>query len=186
MKKNNSMFVIISIIIVIGIIFYTNGKLKNMAPTINGYDKLMLNDFDKNYPQSPSELISENSEIIKYLYSDNVLENEVEGLVVLQRKLFAKTLLDLNNQDAQIKALSAKVIVNKENKVKISDIEIYPPEYPEDKNNSICIIKAKHYMTKGGNIYRTYTVIKENDQYWKIFNWLDSLESFATVEELKK
>jgi hypothetical protein len=186
MRKNGGMLLAVSIIIVVIVIFYTNGKVKKTPSRVNEYESLMLSDFEKDYPQNPSDLISKNNDILKYLYSENILENQVEKLVILQRKLFAKTLVDSNSQVTQIVNVSEQVKLNKKNKVKIVDIEVYPPEYPEEKNNLICVIKAKHYMSKGGNIYRTYTVIKENNEQWKIYNWVDSSKDFVPVEEMKK
>jgi len=186
MKKNGTILVGVSLIVVVIIIFYTNGKVKTNPQAIKGYDSLMLYDFENDSPQNPTDLIIKNNSIIKYLFGDEVIEQEIEKIIVLERNLFAQDLIDINSETVQIQNVSDQVNLNKENEVKISDIEVYPPEYPEQNNNSICIVRTKHYMTKGGNVYRTYTLIKENNMNWKIYNWADSSKDFPTVEALKK
>ncbi len=184
MKSNNKKLILISAMIMIVAIFYTTttNRVKNSSKPIKKYDELMLYDFKNNYPTNAYDVIQANSEILKYLYGDEIKEAEVDSLITLQRNLFANKLLELNEQSDQIKTVKEEIKDNRENKVKIIDVVNHTQEYNGD-NYSICTINSLQYMTKGGSIYRTYTLIKEKN-HWKIFNWKDSLEGFLSIEEI--
>lgn len=185
MKNNSRIFVAFTLIIMIIILVYTNNHIQNEPNVLKKYDELMLYNFENNYPSSPYEVIEANNNILKYLYSSEVIEDEIENLVKLQRKLFAETFIDLNSEDIQIENITEEIKTNQKNKVSISDIKTNSTEYDVD-TNSVCIIKVLYYMTNSVNTYRTYTLIKEYRTSWKIYGWEDSTEDFISMEDLTK
>lgn len=185
MKKNAKILIVGTVILMIVLIFYTNNKVKDNPKPVSKYDELMLIDLENEYPDNPSDIIKLNNEIIKYLYSRDITEDEIESLITLQRQLFATTFLELNPINTQIEQLKEQIKVYKKNKLQVSDTKISPPEY-NTNNYAVCIIKSLYYMTKGNDIYRTYTLIKEHDKAWKIYSWEDSTDSFISVEDLNK
>lgn len=182
MKKSARVLIGITLMIVIVVIFYTTNVVKNSPKNLSVYDTLMSYDFENNYPDNPSDIIVLNNKIIKYLYSDEITKEQIEDIALLQKNLFSQKLIDLNPENEQLETLKQQIKLLKEDKIKIMDIKDNPPEYDE-KTNFICTIKSLIYMTKGGNVYRTYTIIKEQNKFWKIYSWEDSADGFVDVKE---
>lgn len=176
MKRNRNVLIVISIAIIIIVIFYTNNKVKNMPKSVSKYDELMLYDLENDYPESPYEVVELNNEILKYLFSGETKQAEIEPLVKLQRNLFAQTLLDLNDIDNQLEEIKKIVDFNAENKIKISNVKVNPAEH-DATNYSVCTVKAHYYMTRGEDIDRKYTLINEHNKKWKIYRWEDTQQT---------
>lgn len=185
MKRNREVLIVISIVIIMVVIFYSNNKVKNMPKSVKKYDELMLNDLENNYPQSPYEVIELNNEILTYIFSEDSTNEEIKSLIELQRKLFANTLLELNDVNSQLKDIMKTVDFNKENKIKIADTKINPPEHDEN-NYSVCNVKVHYYMTRGDDIDRQYTLIYEQGDKWKIYRWEDIQQSSSEVTNESK
>lgn len=183
MKNNSRIFVWITFIFMVVIVFYTNSHIQNEPDVVNKYDELMLYDFENSYPSSPYDVIEANNNILKYLYSSEISDDEIEPLIKLQRKLFAETFIELNPENVEIENMKEEIKTNQENKVSISDIKTNSTEY-DDNTNKVCIIKVLYYMSTSVNTYRTYTLIKEYNTSWKIYGWEDSTKDFISMEEL--
>lgn len=175
MKRNNNTLIVISIVIIIIVVFYTNNRVRNMPKSVNKYDELMLYDLENDYPESPYEVIELNNEILKCIFSGEIEQQEAESLIKLQRNLFAQTLLDLNDIETQLEEIKKLIDFNKENKIKISNVKTNPAEH-DATNYSVCNIKAHYYMTRGEDIDRKYTLIKDGDR-WKIYRWEDTQQN---------
>lgn len=184
MKKNSRGLILIAIMIMIVVIFYTNNTIKNMPKPVNDYDELMMYDFDNDYPEDVTGVIDLNNKIMEYLYGDEITKDQIEPLVNLQRNLFANTLLELNPIETQVNEISKQIEAYQQNKIKLSSTKLYSTEY-DSKSSSICIVKMLYYMTKGDDIYRTYTLIKDETKKWKIYTWNDSTTGFISTEDLK-
>lgn len=182
MKKNAKIFLIICFIIIAVAVFYTNNRIKNTPKPVSKFDEIMLYDFENEYPQTPEELISLNDKIITYIYSENILDEEIEPLLNIQKNLFAKTLIDLNNENEQLESTKEQIKSNKDNKLWIVNTKLSPTQYSEN-SKSICTINVLYYMSRGSNIERNYTLIKEENKNWKIFRWEDIQKDVTTTTE---
>lgn len=173
MKKNYTLVVIIVVLVIAAAIVYTSSTVKNTPASVTEYEKLMQNDFDTDYPASPNQLIAKNDEIVSYLYSLDIKDEEVASIIHLQRKLFGKELLEANDEVMQIEGVKQEIKSNKSEKLEIIKIDSEVPLY-DDNDTSMCTVRQTIYFTKNGKITRDYTLVKDSDGKWKIFNWKDT------------
>ena len=173
MKKNYTLVVILVVAVIAVSIFYTSSSVKNTPDSVTAYEKLMQNDFDVNYPSSPNQVIEKNDEIVSYLYSLEIKEEEIDDVVHLQRQLFANELLNINEEVMQIAGIKQEINNNAKEEIKIVKIDSEVPLY-DDNDTSVCTVKQTIYFTKNGKITRDYTLVKDSNGNWKIFSWKDT------------
>ena len=173
MKKNYTSIVILAVMVIAVCIIYTSSSVKNTPNSVTVYERIMQNDFETNYPSSPNQVIEKNDEIVSYLYSLEIKEEEISKVIHLQRQLFAKELLEANEEVMQIAGIKQEINSNAKEEIRIVKIESEVPLY-DDNDTSVCTVKQTIYFTKNGKITRDYTLVKDDSGKWKIFNWKDT------------
>lgn len=176
--KRQIVAVFIMILLGISFYFYLDNKTKPAIKTPAKYEQLLSHDLDNQYPTTPKEVIGLYQEITKYLYSQKIKSEEIEPLIIMERKLFHSDLLDLNPKEVQIIKAEADIKTNKEANIKIIDFLLGESEY---EIAEIAIVKAIQYLSGSDNRYLKYYLKKENEQ-WKILAW-ETVNKFTLPEE---
>ena len=73
----------------------------------------------------------------------------------------------------QVAGVKQEIENNSKEEIKIVKIDSEIPLY-DDNDNSVCRVNQTIYFTKNGKITRNYTLIKDSNGRWKIFNWKDT------------
>lgn len=182
MKKYRALIVIM-IIVGLSVVYYyylsTNSKSAgNEKKKVSSEIQELINeDFDKNYPPTPREVVDIFSRILTCYYEGKCSDDEIMSLVLQSRKLFDEELLEKNPLDDYVDNLKAEIEQYKAEGKKIST-------YIVEKNGEIdfktfqshyySMVDCAYYIKSKSGTSRTietYTLRKDSDGKWKILYW---------------
>ncbi len=136
--------------------------------------QLITKDLEKNYPQTPREVIKTYSEIISCFYNEEYTENELEKLVDQTLLLMDEELAANNPKNDYFKAVKEEILeyesadrtivsytLPSSNEVEFRTVDDRECAYVETSY----FIKEKNSYNK---TYQTYVVRKDEDGQWKI------------------
>ena len=160
--------VIIAIVLIAGIsgTFYmvnSNSQKKvQKEKTLTDIQKITSKDLDKNYPQTPREVVKLYNKILSCYYKENYTDKELDGLVEQALKLFDDELAANNYSDQGI--TMAQTDVCDSNDVK----------YITDNGKKIAYVRASYFMKEGSSYSKTYQdyVLRQDEKgCWKILTF---------------
>lgn len=133
------------------------------------YEMVMEIDLDQNYPGDPQGVIKLNNEITVLLYGGAILEEQIEPVILQQRMLFAKELLDLNQAEAQVLMATAQIEDIKNAGQRVLGVTYKEPVYdPADDN--LCSVYVMQFTSTNVSNSLKYDLIKEGGK-WKILQF---------------
>ena len=137
---------------------------------------ILSKDLERNYPATVREVIRLYSRISSCYHNEEMSEEEFEGLIAFQRKLFDEEFLEHNPLDTFTNNLSNEVAAAKQTEYKMISWRVQKQssvkEWTSGENHFASIIAC--YTMDGENYTRTYEefLLREDEQgYWKIVGW---------------
>nr|WP_317360142.1 DUF6715 family protein [uncultured Tyzzerella sp.] len=196
-KKNNKgnniigiLFIILISLIVLAFIGFSILKSGNTSGYFNKEDRVaakaiydkIISISEENYPQTPEDVVKVYTEGYKLLYGDKIKDlSIVPNIIEKQRLLFSEKLLDKNPLEEQINGVLASIQNLKNNKIKITSINVKPTTY-DQRDNTLAYVK----VDKKDSFFQTYYYIyhlKLEEGKWKITGWYNTDENYNIIEQ---
>lgn len=194
-KKANNIIGILFIILIICILagffivaFFKNDDTSgyfNKEDKVNAeviYKKVMsINQED--YPTSPEDVVSLYTEGYKLLYGDKIKDTSIVGTILeKQRILLSDEILEKNSFEEQLKNVLDSIQNLKDNKVKVTSVEINSTMYdPRDSNISYVRVNTRDNLFQ--IYYYLYYLQREEDGKWKITGWYNTDKDYNIIEQ---
>lgn len=185
MKKINIKVIVVGIIFVsLALLYYY--YLSNRAPAKDATDEAVSNqlvaelttkDIDKNYPQSPKEVVKLYTKITTAYYQTKLTDEQIEKLGSQARLLFDNELKNTQTDQDFIKALKSDIASYQKAGRYISDYKIQSSadvKYTTLNNQKYASIIALYYVREHSKLTNSYTkyMLRQDDQgRWKILYW---------------
>lgn len=198
MKKNankikNIVVILIMILLVVGFYFAISSRdnkktaSKEKVKTENG-ETLLKKDLEKEYPPTPTAVVSYYSDLVLTYYDDDCTDSMREKLVEQSRLLYDEELLEKNPEKDQMVSLEADVAEYKEKKKQIINYTVCKPEevkYGDLDGDEVALMATSYRIRAGknlGNIKEEYFLRKDEEGRWKIVGW-QAKSSATTLSE---
>lgn len=109
MKKNGQkiIFAVVCVVIIVGLFWYTAAKKGNSAENnddLTEVEKVITKNLEKNYPETPREVVKFYNRIITCFYDEEYTDDELYELGDQARLLMDDELLENNSRDDYLKA----------------------------------------------------------------------------------
>ena len=171
--------VIVAIICVSAIVasyYYVTVKNKNAKETVEltEIDKITTTDLDKNYPETPREVVKLYNRIITCFYKDDYTEDQLYELGNQARKLFDDELLENNPRNQYFADLKTEIDDYKEQGKYISQSSVCSSNdvlYKTVDGDKCAYVTASYFIKGDDNYsktYQEYVLRKDEDGNWKI------------------
>ena len=191
MKKYVKTIIIVSVLALMCIAYFF--YLSNRKSTKDATDKSVWNqevaalttkDIDKNYPESPKEVVKLYARITKAYYESDVSEENIEKLGRQARILFDDELKNTQTEDEFLSALKEDISIYRNNNAKISSFNIQTANntrYTKFNNREYASIELVYYIREGTQLRTSgtkFTLRRDNSGKWKILYWelVDSVD----------
>lgn len=184
MKKNWKPVLMIVVLVALGLSYYY--YLSNKEPSQDATDKavaneelaaLMTRDIEKNYPESPKEVVKLYARITKAYYKTELTETQIETLGRQARRLFDDELKSKQTQAEFFEAL-------KEDIKAYRSVDRYVSDYKIDGSANVkeTTFEGRRYASlilvysirEGADLHSSYTrfmLRQDSDGRWKILYW---------------
>ena len=194
-KKGNNiigiLFIVLVVCILVGFFAISMIKNKDTAGYFNKNDNVVAESIyekvmgisEENYPITPEEVVTLYTEAYKLLYGDKIKDTSiVPNILEKQRILLSDEILTNNPIEEQEKNVLSSMENIKNNKVRLTSVEIKPVMYdPSDSN--IAYVK----VDKKDNFFQTYYYLyyleRQSDEKWKITGWYNTDENYNIIEQ---
>ena len=175
--------VIIAIVLIAGIsgTFYmvnSNSQKKvQKEKTLTDIQKITSKDLDKNYPQTPREVVKLYNKILSCYYKENYTDKELDGLIEQALKLFDDELAANNPKDTYKQSVKddAKNYSNQGITMAQTDVcDSNDVKYITDNGKKIAYVRASYFMKEGSSYSKTYQdyVLRQDEKgCWKILTF---------------
>lgn len=146
-------------------------------------------DIERSYPKTPSEVVKKFAEINKYVYSNDLSEEEIGEIVKSLRMLYDPEFLEQSTEEVQLSAFLNELYKAESVNRKIMNYEVESNENVEYKNNKygeLAAVDAAFYLKEeAGYPSEKYTFIlrKDEEERWKILGWEYSVTNEQTISE---
>lgn len=173
-------------LMVLGYFYVINNRIKTVEEdvhTITPVQELLIRNLDKDYPNTPKEVVKLYSEITRVFYKEDFTEEELEKLAVMSRKLFDDELVANQSDESYLRALKQEIVSYRQEGKYISSYSISASadvEYYDFRNDKWAQLIAMYSMRQGGKIVPTkerFLLRKDANDHWKIFGF--KLESIG-------
>lgn len=173
-------FLFIAVILVLIAYYLLSLKTKNNEPNevpLTAVQTVLMRDLERNYPQTPKEVIKYYSEITKCFYNEEYTEEELSQLAMKAKELYDEELAGNKDDETYLIDLKAEIA---EFKAKNQAISSYAPSSSTD----VFYFKQDGY--EFARLYCTYSIrigtyiqpleeifvlrMDENG-HWKIYGW---------------
>ena len=184
-KKTVKVVIVVAImcILVIGYYAYLSEKTARdkRNKTLTEKQQLLTQDLDNEYPHSPRDVVQMFSKMTSCVYNERLENEDLENMVAQMRKMYAQALVtDANNtQEKQVAKLKEEMEQYEAND-KITNYvlsEVSQVEYDTVEGQECALVDAV-YTVRQGNKYpkvaRSYVLVKEENDRWKILGWKES------------
>lgn len=179
MKKQSRVVIlaVICIVVIVGIFWGVN---KNREASVEDTVELtevqnvITKDLDKNYPETPREVIKAYNRIISCFYGEEYTEEELYALGNQARKLFDQELLENNPEEEYFEALKADIEDYKEHSRTIASASVCDSndvKFQIVDGDECAYVAASYFINenkKYSRTYQTYVLRKDADGKWKI------------------
>lgn len=190
-KKNQNPIKTIIVMAVIALMivayFYViNNRIQTVEEdvhTISPVQELLVKNLDKDYPNTPKEVVKLYSEISRVFYKEEYSEEELEKLAIMSRKLFDDELVANQTDESYLRALKQEIVSYRQEGKYISSYSLSASadvEYYDFKNAKWAQLIAMYSMRQNGKIVpvkERFLLRKDSNDHWKIYGFkLESLE----------
>lgn len=179
MKKNMSAVVlaVICIALIVGVFWQINrsrdASVEDMV-NLTEVQKVITIDLDKNYPETPREVVKTYNRILSCFYREEYTEEELRDLGNQARKLFDQELLDNNPEEEYFKSLKADIEDYHEKSKVIASTSVCDSndvKYQTIDGDECAYVTASYFINENkqfSRTYQTYVLRKDEDGKWKI------------------
>ena len=137
---------------------------------------------EENYPKTPEEVVNKYTEAYKLLYGNKIKDlTIVPNILDKQRILLFEDLLASNPFEEQVNEVLYSIENLKNNKVKITSVEIKSASY-DQMDNTLAYVKVDKIDSLFQKYYYIYHLKLENDK-WKITGWYNTDENYNIIEQ---
>lgn len=185
MKKNEKNKFVSRIITVAGIcaaiiiVYFAviNIPHKETVAPVTDAAKMLLQDFDDNYPQTPKEVVKAYAEISKCYYETDTTDEQVEDLAKLMRKLLDDELIANQTYDAYLDSLKSDILTYRDKKKIISSYAVSAStdvKYSETDKGSLATLFCTFNIRADGKINpvkQQFILRKDDAGHWKILGY---------------
>ncbi len=180
MKKKNIRIIIfaaVCIVLLVGAFWRLNqSREASVEDTVEltEVQKVITKDLDKNYPETPREVVKLYNRIIACFYGEEHTEDELYSLGNQARKLFDAELLENNPEDAYFDALKADIAEYKEKSRTIASTSVCDSndvKFQKIDGDECAYVTASYFINenkKYSRTYQTYVLRKDEEGKWKI------------------
>ena len=170
MKKTGIVILTIALIAAIcGSFYVVNDKSKRAnqkEKVLTEVQRITTKDLDKNYPQTPREVVKLYNRIVKCYYGMQYSDEELDALTDQALKLFDDELAANNPKDTYKEQgiTLAQTGVCDSNDVK----------YVTDNGSKIAYVKASYFMKEGSSYsktYQEYVLRQDKEGCWRILTF---------------
>ena len=175
--------VIIAIVLIAGIsgTFYmvnSNSQKKvQKEKTLTDIQKITSKDLDKNYPQTPREVVKLYNKILSCYYKENYIDKELDGLVEQALKLFDDELAANNPKDTYKQSVKDDAKNYSDQGITMAQTDVCDSndvKYITDNGKKIAYVRASYFMKEGSSYSKTYQdyVLRQDEKgCWKILTF---------------
>lgn len=152
-----------------------NGKNKENVQNTEAQN-ILAKDIDRNYPATVREVIRLYSRISQCYHNETISDEEFEGLVEQQRKLFDAELLENNPLETFTDNLAMEIDVAKAAEKKMSNYQVQKLSEVvtwESEEGTFAKIIASYTMTgkERTKTYQEFLLREDEKERWKIVGW---------------
>lgn len=171
---------ILLIVLICGGFYFVMGKSKSSPESgkeLSKVQRIITKDLDKQYPETPREVIKFYNSIIVMAYSKNYTDEEFEGLVDQELCLFDADLLANNPKSVYSESLKADIEKYAEEKKSLSQSEVCDSDkvkYITDGDDKIAYVRASYFVKDNkscNETYQEYVLRQDKDGKWKILTF---------------
>lgn len=178
MKKVRVVVVaIICVSLIVAYYYYLTTKNGNKAEEtveLTEVDKLVTKDLEKDYPETPREVVKLYNRIISCYYKEEYTDEELYELGDQARALFDAELLENNPREQYFTDLKAEIAEYEENDKQITQSSVCGSSdvlYKTVDGDECAYVTASYFIKEGKNYsktYQEYVLRKDEDGNWKI------------------
>ncbi|MGN0352364.1 MAG: DUF6715 family protein [Roseburia sp.] len=178
MKKVRVVVVaIICVSLIVAYYYYLTTKSGNKTEgnvELTEVDKIVTRDLEKDYPETPREVVKLYNRIITCYYKEDYTEEELYELGDQARALFDEELLENNPREQYFTDLKAEIAEYEENQKQISQSGVCSSSdvlYKTVDGDECAYVTASYFIKEGKNYnktYQEYVLRKDEDGDWKI------------------
>ena len=146
---------------------------KNKTEKSTEAQLLLQKDYDRNYPATVREVVTQFARISQCLYNEELSDEEFDGLVKQMRKLYDEELLAENPEETASDKLKAEVLIAKKNKYYMHRYQVQKLSSVKEDNGFASIIVCIT-MNNDGRMEKSYEefLLREDEkERWKIVGW---------------
>lgn len=191
MKKASGLVITILVVAAIlgGYYFFSQKHKSNVdSENLTEVQKLINKDLEKNYPETPREVIKLYNRIIKAYYDGNYTDDEFDALTDQALLLMDDDLKAQNPKDTYVENLKEEIAQYAEDKKKISRANVCDSnevKYTTDNGDDIAYVSTSYFMKAGDAFEDTdqmYVLRKDDEGRWKILVYYQ-IEPSSTEED---
>lgn len=181
MKKTGILIIALALIVVICGAFYAvneKSKKENQKETVlTEIQKVTTKDLDRDYPQTPREVIKFYNKIVDCYYKDQYTDDELDSLTGQALKLFDDELASANQQDSYKEYVRADVQNYKDQGKTIAQMDVCDSndvKYVTDSEDQIAYVRASYFIKQDNSYsktYQEYVLRKDSEEHWKILTF---------------
>lgn len=137
-------------------------------------DKIITKDLEKDYPETPREVVKLYNRIITCYYKEEYTEEELYDLGDQARALFDAELLENNPRNQYFASLEKEIDEYKEKSKQISSSNVCSSNdvlYKTVDGDECAYVTASYFIKEGksySKTYQEYVLRKDEDGNWKI------------------
>lgn len=135
-------------------------------------------DLERNYPGTPRAVLAYYGDILKFVYKEDLTDEEFASTVQHLRALFDDELLAYNDYESYYLTLQAEVKNYKDSGLYVADYKVeegYDIEYKTlEDSKDYAYVEMALYVRSGKNvktIYELFTLRKDDDGNWRMLTW---------------
>lgn len=193
MKKTG--IVIIALVVIIGICgaFYAvneNSKKESQKEaSLTEIEKITTKNLDKDYPQTPREVVKFYNKIVDSYYKDQYTDDELDALTDQALKLFDDELVQANPKDSYKSSVVADVKNYKDQGKTIAQIDVCDSndvKYATDSEDQIAYVRSSYFIKQDSSYsktYQDYVLRKDSEGRWKILTFYKIASDSDTENE---
>lgn len=179
MKRNGQkiIFAVVCVVIIVGLFWYTATKKGNSAENnddLTEAEKVITRNLEKNYPETPREVVKFYNRIITCFYDEEYTDDELYELGDQARLLMDDELLENNSKDDYFKNLKADIEDYHDKSKKIESSSVCSSDevkYQKIDGDDCAYVTASYFVNENKSYTRTnqtYVLRKDKDGKWKI------------------
>lgn len=180
MKKKNIgivIFAVVCIVVLVGAFWWVNhSREASVEDTVEltEVQNVITKDLDKNYPETPREVVKLYNRIISCFYGEEYTEDELYDLGEQARKLFDDELLENNPEAAYFEDLKADIAEYEEKSRTIVSTSVCDSNdvmFQEIDGDECAYVSASYFINENkrySRTYQTYVLRKDEEGKWKI------------------